>query len=317
MKKRNISLLTAFAAAAALAPTAQAAPITAPTDGYTGDYRLVFATSSHPMADSSRTMTDFNADVTTAAAAVTELAALSTTWTCIGSTSTVDARDNSGTNPSSTGIPIYTTSGLRIADDNADLWDGSIQNPIMLDDGTSSGNLTGIPPAQRSYADYTWTGSNTDGTGASSGDGRQLSTDGNLRVSRGGKIDAGWISGVSIGSADSRGARFYGISDVINGGTPAADPEITSITSLGGGDFELTLKGEPSTSYEFRSSATLEFTSGTLVTGLTATVGTIPAGGLDVTTDGSGDATVQMSLGDLGDLGAVLPANFVRAVKGS
>jgi hypothetical protein len=286
MKKRNISLLTAFAAAAALAPTAQAAPITAPTDGYTGDYRLVFATSSHPMADSSRTMTDFNADVTTAAAAVTELAALSTTWTCIGSTSTVDARDNSGTNPSSTGIPIYTTSGLRIADDNADLWDGSIQNPIMLDDGTSGGNLTGIPPAQRSYADYTWTGSNTDGTGASSGDGRQLSTDGNLRVSRGGKIDAGWISGVSIGSADSRGARFYGISDVINGGTPAADPEITSIT-VAGGILTIIMTGTDGTDYSCKSSTTL-------ADGFPTTETTTPASPI-TTTGGTATFTVDAS----------------------
>ena len=76
------------------------------------------------------------------------------------------------------------------------------------------------------------------------------------------------------------------------------DPEITSITSLGGGDFELTLKGEPSTSYEFYSSATLEFTLGGDLVPLTG-------GGTDVTTDGSGDATVQMSLAG--------SANFVRA----
>ena len=228
MFKQMMSLLVLAGLVLALAPTAQAAPIVIPGDGYTGPYRLVFATSSHPMADSSRTMTDFNADVTTAAGLITELAALGATWTCIGSTPTVDARDNSGTNPNDeTGIPIYTTSGLRIADDNADLWDGSIQNPIMLDDGTSGGNLTG---GQRSYSDYTWTGSNTNGTGASSGDGRQLSTDGNLRVSRGGRIDSGWISGVSINSADTRGARLYGISDVIGGGT-TADPEF-AITSI-------------------------------------------------------------------------------------
>jgi hypothetical protein len=252
MEKRNITLFTAFAVTAAFASTAQAeliAPI-----GYDGPYRLVFATSSHPMADSSRTMTDFNADVTTAAGLITELAALGATWTCIGSTPTVDARDNSGTNPNDeTGIPIYTTSGLRIADDNADLWDGSIQNPIMLDDGTSGGNLTG---GQRSYSDYTWTGSNTNGTGASSGDGRQLSTDGNLRVSRGGRIDSGWISGVSINSADTRGARLYGISDVLGGTTPAADPEITSIT-VAGGIATIIMTGTDGTDYSCKSSTTL------------------------------------------------------------
>jgi hypothetical protein len=93
-------------------------------------------------------------------------------------------------------------------------------------------------------------------------------------------------------------------------GGAAVDLKITSITSLGGGNFELTLKGEPSTSYEFYSSATLDFTSGTLVAPLTVTLGT--GGPLDVTTDGSGDATVEASLGDL----ATVPANFVRAVKG-
>jgi hypothetical protein len=232
-------------------------------------------------------MTDFNADVTTAAGLITELAALGATWTCIGSTPTVDARDNSGTNPNDeTGIPIYTTSGLRIADDNADLWDGSIQNPIMLDDGTSGGNLTGIPPAQRSYADYTWTGSNTDGTGASSGDGRQLSTDGNLRVSRGGKIDAGWISGVSIGSADSRGARFYGISDVINGGTPAADPEITSIT-VAGGILTIIMTGTDGTDYSCKSSTTL-------ADGFPTTETTTPASPI-TTTGGTATFTVDAS----------------------
>ena len=78
----------------------------------------------------------------------------------------------------------------------------------------------------------------------------------------------------------------------------SADPEITSITSLGSGNFELTLKGEPSTSYEFYSSATLDFTSGGTLVPLTG-------GGTDVTTDGSGDATVQMPLAG--------SANFVRA----
>ena len=92
------------------------------------------------------------------------------------------------------------------------------------------------------------------------------------------------------------------MSSVISGTTPA-DPEITSITSLGGGNFELTLKGDPSTSYQFFSSPTLDFTPpGTLVP-LTVILG---GGGTDVTTDGSGDATVQMPLAG--------SANFVRAV---
>jgi hypothetical protein len=223
--KKTILLLAVAGLVLALAPAAQAQPIVTPGDGYTGDYRIAFVTSNHDiMATFDRTMADYNADVTTAAGLVTELNDLSTTWTAIASTPTVDARDNSGTNPSSTGIPIYTTSGLRIADDNADLWDGSIQNPIFKDDGTSAGNLTG----GNAYADYTWTGSWADGTGASSGDGRQLSTDGTIRVSRGGRIDSSWMNGVSINSSDSRGARLYGISGVI------PEPATMSLLAIGG-----------------------------------------------------------------------------------
>jgi hypothetical protein len=225
MKKRNITLFTAIAAAAAFASTAQAATIVTPLDGYTGDYRIAFATSSHQMADSSRTITDFNADVTAAAGLISELAGLGSTWTAIASTPTVDARDNTGTNPSSTGVPIYTTTGLRIADDNADLWDGTIQNVIWLDDGTT--------PVPGGFGDYQFTGSNADGTGASSGDGRQLSTDGNLRVSRGGKVDSGWISGVSISSADTRGGRLLGMSGVISGAV-VPEPSSMSLLALGG-----------------------------------------------------------------------------------
>jgi|GEM_PF-1622606 len=98
----------------------------------------------------------------------------------------------------------------------------------------------------------------------------------------------------------------YTVLTMLGGTTPAADPEITSITSitsLGGGVFELTLKGENSTAYQFFSSPTLDFTPpGTLV--LLTVSGTPDL--TDVTTDGSGNATVEMSPG-----GSV---NFVRAV---
>ena len=121
-----------------------------------------------------------------------------------------------------------------------------------------------------------------------------------------------WINNtdrISIGGVPSNDVSDFVI--VWDGGTgntislapttPAADPEITSITSLGSGNFELTLKGEPSTSYEFYSSATLDFTSGGDLVPLTGD-GT---DGTDVTTDVSGNATVQMSLAG--------SANFVRA----
>jgi hypothetical protein len=103
-------------------------------------------------------------------------------------------------------------------------------------------------------------------------------------------------SGTPINAEAISGLAFEAVPE------PSSDPEITSITSLGGGKFELTLKGAPDTSYEFYSSATLEFTSGGDLVPLTGI-------GTDVTTDVNGDATVEASLTG--------STNFVRAVGGS
>jgi hypothetical protein len=169
-------------------------------------------------------MADYNTFVTTEAGLIPELAALSTTWTAIGSTTIVDARDNTGTNPTVdlTGIPIYTTTGLRVADDNADLWDGSIANPIFFGDGTTT--------VGGGFARQAYTGTNSDGTGASSGDGRQLSSGPgqNIRMARGGFTDSGWIGGASFNDTDGRGLKMLAISGVI------PEPSSLSLLALGG-----------------------------------------------------------------------------------
>jgi hypothetical protein len=98
--------------------------------------------------------------------------------------------------------------------------------------------------------------------------------------------------------------------DQVVPGPDTTPPTIVGIANAGGDTWEVKLEGNPATAYVFRESATLDFTSGTLVENLTPgdpAVGTI--GGTnasEITTDGSsGNATVQMTL-----LG---PANFVRA----
>ncbi len=121
----------------------RATPVTVPTGLNLGDqYRLAFVTSTVHDAQSSD-IADYNAFVTAAATAVSELAALGTTWTAIGSTLSIDARDNTLTNPTiETGVPIYNLGDARVADDNADLWDGAIQAPIQFDETGSA--LTAI-----------------------------------------------------------------------------------------------------------------------------------------------------------------------------
>ena len=76
------------------------------------------------------------------------------TWKVIGSTATVDARDNTSTNPTvETGCPILLLDGTTIvANDYADLWDGEIQNIIDL---TEQGALSTWWP---------YTGTRLDGT---------------------------------------------------------------------------------------------------------------------------------------------------------
>ncbi|MBN2294721.1 MAG: PEP-CTERM sorting domain-containing protein [Pirellulales bacterium] len=156
---RLIALLLAITAFIVIPIAASADPvITIPTDLNPGDtYRLVFVTSTTRNALSSN-IADYNAFVAGVASGVPKLAALGTTWTAIASTSTVDARDNTDTNPSSAGVPIYRLDDTRIANDNGDLWDGGLLASLSITEA-------GTP----SSSNNAWTGSGSDGVaGASS-----------------------------------------------------------------------------------------------------------------------------------------------------
>jgi len=107
-------------------------------------YRLVFITSTNlgvPTEwDCATSMDGVNAYVQSLATAA---GLPGVAWTAIASTSYLDARDNTNTNPTlpddglgnGTGVPIYLVDGLtKVADDNADLWDGDIDNIINQDE---------------------------------------------------------------------------------------------------------------------------------------------------------------------------------------
>ena len=131
---RIIASLLIFAAFAVAPLASSAAIITVPTDLIPGQsYRLAFVTSTTRDATSTN-IADYNSFVAAVAAGQTALAALGTTWTAIGSTATVDARDNTGTNPSSTGVPIYRLDDTRIADTNPDLWDGVLSSSLNINE---------------------------------------------------------------------------------------------------------------------------------------------------------------------------------------
>ncbi len=172
-------------------------------------YRLAFVTQETRDATSTN-IADYNAFVTQQANLSTELAALGTTWAAIGSTQTVDARDNTGTNPSvSAGVPIYLLDGTtRIASGNAALWDGSLDAPLNIDQFAVNG-----------YSASVWTGTSTDG----------LSDPtfplGTATPSWGASIavDGDWVSNGSSFNSDSS-LRWYAMSGVLT-----VVPEPTSL----------------------------------------------------------------------------------------
>lgn len=158
---------------------------------------------------------DYNAFVSAAANSVPELLALGTTWTAIASTATVDARDNTGTNPTvSTGVPIYRLDDTRIADDNADLWDDTLQAAFNT---TEDGGT--LPPPNV----FVWTGTDGDGTGTGGGFG----LGGNALLA-------------TIGNASSTSEDWIGIGGLIT----FAGSELTF--PLYGLSDELTVVPEPS-----------------------------------------------------------------------
>jgi hypothetical protein len=196
---RRLAVLALLAWLSAVASESQAQPATIPTGLNPGDeYRLLFATSVTRDATSTN-IADYNAFVTGVANTIPHLAGLGTTWTVVGSTAAVDARDNTGTHPGVTpGVPIYNLADTRLADDNADLWDGALAMPVATDE-------SGAP----AVADDVLTGTDGSGQGAS---GLALGDIGAVSgepFSTGSWIDSGLVyeSSVSL--------HFYALSDVL------------------------------------------------------------------------------------------------------
>jgi len=174
-------------------------PVLVPTNLCAGDqYRLVFVTDDSISSGVYHNQTlwsnieTYNDFVTTQANSVLELSQLGTTWKVIGSTTSVSARVNTGTDPSTTGVPIYSVADTLIAENNADLWDGSIANPIemtqtgvLLPAGTQIITGTHFDGLQSSHFKYGWATFGSDGV-----------TGYGIRISFGlsGNIDTTWIN---------------------------------------------------------------------------------------------------------------------------
>ena len=149
-------------------PTACSAEVTVPTNwalkpsgvNAGGKFRLLFASTAKRDASSSN-IADYNRFVQgRARAGHSAIRAYGAGFRAVGSTASVDARDN--TCSTGTGVAIYFLNGNKVADDYSDFYDNSWDEERFhrTEYGVSLGGFVQV-----------WTGSNNDGTGA---DGNEL-----------------------------------------------------------------------------------------------------------------------------------------------
>jgi hypothetical protein len=104
-------------------------------------------------------------------------------WRAIASTATVDARDNTGTNPDDfTGVPIFLLDGNLLANNNAHLWSQAGTNRYQALAITNTGDL---------YIEHVWTGTQADGTSFDPLGGNLFD---NVRVGRSPQTSSSWIN---------------------------------------------------------------------------------------------------------------------------
>jgi hypothetical protein len=190
-----------------------------------GGYRLVFITSTNPGAEMS-TIEEYNAYVQALADVagigydynVGDMTGLK--WSVIGSTSLVDARDNTGTNPlvDGVGVSILLLDGTVVADDNADLWDGDVDNTISMDE---YGNAKDHWP---------FTGTGPDGTQATANYGPLGQVGGNVAQGQS-SVTTNWIHRAWTGDPPETHLPLYAMSEII--------PEPATIALLGLGSLAL------------------------------------------------------------------------------
>ena len=191
-----------------------------------GKFRLLFITLRRGDLLSSN-IADYNSDVQARAAnGHAVIRPYGAGFRAIGSTASVDARDN--TCSTGTGVPIHWLSGSKVADDYGDFYDGT------WDDETNrrheNGTLTIFPID-------VWTGSNNDGTGA---DGDELGQTTVIRARFRGR--GGAASGTlrdHTANASLNTAHYFGLSQVFvvsADRTTPATANISIISTPGIGD---------------------------------------------------------------------------------
>jgi hypothetical protein len=189
-------------------------------------YRLAFFTSATTDATSSDIAT-YNTWVQGLANATTAYdigVDESVVWKVIASSSTVDAIVNTLTDPIADGVgeAVYLLDGSTlVASDNADLWDGEIDNIIDL---TEQGTIDSSWPFTGTSEDGTSTAGKPTTTGSTLGNGGDVSQ-GNSSVT------TEWIWRMWTGTSGTDEGPMYALSDPLTIGAVVVDPS-TQISML-------------------------------------------------------------------------------------
>ena len=223
--KLQLGIVCAGVALATLGTSAaQAALVVVPPGLNPGDqYRLVFVTAGTRNATSSD-INDYNTFVTsqvTGSALATQLTTAgfnpnTITWKAIGSTSATSAKVNTGTDGTQPDVPIYLIDGNRVANNNADLWDGSIAKSIDRTQIDTSKNAS------------VWTGTQAGGsTGSPLGNAIGFPPVANMGATI--YTDSRWINDITFLSV-SQSLSLYGMSSVLT--VPSAAVSVPEPSSL-------------------------------------------------------------------------------------
>ncbi|BCU12040.1 PEP-CTERM sorting domain-containing protein [Microcystis aeruginosa] len=224
MKIKQLGILSVGVALATLGTgAAQAALVVVPPGLNPGDqYRLVFVTDGTRNATSTN-INDYNNFVTsqvTGSALATQLTTAgfnlgTITWKAIGSTSATSAKVNTGTNGSQPDVPIYLIDGNKVANNNADLWDGSIQTNI---------NRTQIDTSKNAGV---WTGTNGGGSAQS---GLYLGSSDGVAIGSSTNINSAWMYTATFPYTSQY--TLYGMSSVLTVPTPTPAVSVPEPSSL-------------------------------------------------------------------------------------
>lgn len=120
------------------------------------------------------------------------------TFNCIGSTVAIDAIDNAVVGSGGNFKGVYKLNQEKIADDYADMWDGSIDSSLNI---TENGGAVGVE---------VWTGTDDDGGGYT---GKELGSFFSSQFGSSGFVNTRWVSSAEVDPIEFK--PFYALSEIL------------------------------------------------------------------------------------------------------